>query len=368
MVHGRKKATRLINILLIGLTLCSCSNEQQESDERPEQSTLPETSSSPNEKVELASAKAARDIATPLTLFYLDLAQQQFNSTCAAIKQFEQSTQDFLSSPSESSLTKVRSEWLTSHRLYASTQLFRSINIKHPTLDQSKTKPVQHSLAIRIDQTPLLPGYIDEIKGYPKSGYVFSTLPVDRETLNKEHQFADSAYVLMGFHSIEFLLWGEGSRTAQDFSALPAGQQKNYDGNSPEFYNSRRSQLLSLTTTMLAEDLAVLCSEWKADTGYYAVTLKALTTEEQNAVINAAVEQLISIIQIDSAKVRQATDDNAERIEIALHSEFSHSDSEDTKAKSNTLKSLIESSEWSEESKKQEHTMKLTTLAKALLL
>ncbi len=368
MGFRKNRTVRLINVLLIGLTLSSCSESTQESPQKPEQSAQSETPVNRDINAEPATVDSRQDNTPPLTNVYLGLAQQQFKSTCLAANQLGQSTQQFLSSPSESGLAKVRSDWLTSHNLYSSTQLFRSISIKHPILDQSKTKPVEHSLAIRIDQTPLLPGYIDEVKGYPKSGYIFSTLPIDRDTLNKEHQFADSAYVALGFHAIEFVLWGENNRMVQEFSALPAGQNKSNDINSPDFFNSRRSQLLSLTTSILIEDLNILCNEWKVETGYYATTLKLLPTEEQIAAVNAATEQLISSIQIDMAKVRQANDDNMERIEVELHSAFSHSDNEDTLAKANILKSLIESKEWVEVSKKQEHTMKLTTLAQALLL
>lgn len=368
MANKNNKIIRVISILLAGLALGSCGNSDQE----PAQASTPEPTQSeaaptPEINVETIAPDSTLKNGTPLTTFYLNLAQQQFNSTCSNVKQLQQSMQQFVSNPSEKGLNKVKSEWLISHHHYASTQLFRNINIKHPVLDQSKNDPVQHALAIRIDQTPLLPGYIDEIKGYPKSGYIFSTLPIDRETLNKEHQFADSAYVSMGFHAIEFLLWSEGNRTYNDFSPLPAAQQEGNNDN-PELFNIRRSELLLLTTNMLAEDLSRLCVTWNVDTGFYATTLKSLPAEEQNAAINAATEQLISNLQINSARVRLATENNEKSVAIELHSEFSSGDKGDIQAQISVLKALVDSDEWLEAGKKQEHTKKLTQLAKALLL
>ena len=368
MANNKNKSIRIMGILFIGLALCSCGSSDQESAQISTTDLTP-SKSAPNPEINVkpAPADSALENSTPLTTLYLNLAQQHFNSTCSAVIQLQQTMQQFVLQPSEKGLNKMKAEWLTSHHHYASTQFFRNINIKHPVYDQSKNDPVQHPLTIRIDQTPLLPGYIDEIKGYPKSGYIFSTLPIDRETVNKEHQFADSAYVLMGFHAIEFLLWGEGNRTYQGFSPLPSTLQEG-DDESPALFNIRRSELLSLTTNVLAEDLSTLCKEWDMDTGFYATTLKALTTEEQDAAINAATEQLISSLQINTAKIRQATDNNEESIRIEPHSEFSNSDEGDIKAQISVLKALVDSNEWLEAGKQQEHTKKLTQLAKALLL
>lgn len=368
MANKNNKPIKITSILLVSLTLCSCGNSNQD----PEQVSAPTPTEStvaisPDANAEQTALDPASKNSTPLTDFYIDLAQQQFSSTCSSVKQLQQAVQKFVSQPSEEGLSSVKTEWLSSHNHYASTQLFRNINIKHPVLDHSNTDPVQHTLAVRIDQTPILPGYIDEIEGYPNSGYVFSTLSIDRTTLNKEHQFADSAYVAMGFHAIEFLLWGENNRTHQAFSALPAAESESTN-NDLSLFKVRRSELLSLTTSMLAEDLNTLCAEWDANTGFYATTLQSLSADEQSAEINAATEQLISNLQISTAKVRQATDNNEESIEIEPHSEFSHSDKDDIQAQTATLKALIDSDEWIAASKKQEHTKKLTQLAKALLL
>ncbi|MFD2231710.1 imelysin family protein [Alkalimarinus sediminis] len=368
MANNNNKTIKAITLLLTGLALCACSNSDQEPAQaaKPD-ATTPTATISPDTSIKPTDSTDITIRSTPLTAFYLNLAQQHFDATCSSIKQLQQSVQGFVSQPSEEGLSVLKSEWLVSHNHYASTQLFRNITIKHPTLDHSQTEPVQHALAVRIDQTPLLPGYIDEIEGYPNSGYIFSTLPIDRATLNKEHQFADSAYVAMGYHALEFLLWGEDNRTHQAFAPLPATEGESAEEN-PALFNIRRSKLLSLITDLLAEDLSTLCAEWQPIKGFYVTKLQSLPTEQQYAAINAATEELISNLQINTAKVRQANDDNAEYIEIEPHSTFSNSDKDDTQAQLNTLKALIESDQWKETEKKQEHTQKLSQLAKALLL
>lgn len=368
MTHKNNKVIRILSVLLVSYALLSCSNNEQEPEKLSASKLIqPESATSTIDTADTKAAITNAETSAPLTMFYLKLAQPPFSSTCSSVEQLQQAVSQFVTQPSEKGLSDIKAKWLTSHQHYASTQIFRNINIKHPLLDQSKTDPVQHSLAIKIDQTPILPGYIDEIEGYPKSGYIFSTLAIDRETLNQEHQFADSAYVAMGFHLIEFLLWGEGNRSHKGFAARPAeAQETNNDSLAPS--NVRRSELLTTTTSMLAEDLNTLCTEWNIDTGFYATTLKSMAPEEQVAAINAATEQLISNLQLATAKVRQATDNNEEPVEVALHSEFSNSDKADIQIQRDMLKALINSKEWQEEATKQEHTQKLTELAKALLL
>ncbi|UZE95744.1 imelysin family protein [Alkalimarinus alittae] len=368
MAFRNSKWVRLTSFLLIGLVVCACSNNDPESSQPPDQVAKPEASTANTESGASLNVDSTLSDSTPhplpLTVFYLDLANQQFTTVCSSAEQLQKSIQLFVTAPTEKGLIEAQSAWLNSHNEYTSTQLFRNININHPVLDQSTIKPVKHAIAIRIDQTPLLPGYIDEVEGYPKSGFIFSPLPIDRETLNKEHQFADSAYVALGFHAVEFLLWGENNRTHTAF--LPTQQES--DVNSDDVFKVRRSQLLSLTTSMLTEDLATLCKAWNTNTGFYATALHALPAKEQNATINAATEQLISNLQINTAKVRQANDNNEEVIEIEPHSAFSGSDKKDTEAQIRILKALIESKEWKNASNKQEHGQKLTQLAKALLL
>lgn len=357
---------KLTGAVLLTSMLMACNSEENTpstpaiaTEETAEVATKPVTSQDDSEDV-----KAPIATLSPLTEVYLTQASLTFNATCSSADELHQATESFIKSPDEKALQTVQSAWLTSHKHYASTLLFRNIPINHPMLDSSSLNPVKHTLTVRIDQTPLLPGYIDEIEGYPNSGYVFSTLPIDRETINKEHQFTDTAYVAMGFHALEFLLWGEGNRSDTDF--LPP--QHSSKPNSAESFKVRRSQLLSLTTTILTEDLNTLCKAWQADTGFYATALKERAIEAQDEAIYLAAEQLVSELQISSAKIRQLTDDNQEAIDIEPHSAFSASDKEDTQAQINILKSLLDSSAWAHISKKQERAKELTQLAKSLLL
>ena len=344
------KRAKLISAASLILALCSCGNE---SDSIQTSNSTPINKAQPT-PINTDKVDATVHVESPLTTRYLALASQQFKTICSSAEQLQTSVQLFLSAPNEKTLQETKEQWLTTHDEYTASSLFRTLNIKHPELDRSQIEPVKHSLTIRIDQSPILPGYLDAVKGYPQSGYVFSPLPIDALTLNKEHQFSDTLYVTLGFHAIEFLLWGESDETTRkssDYLALKESKEN------PELAPSRRSQLLSLTTQLLSVDLHAQCLEWVKAEGYYPSQLKAMTTEEQNEYIITSLELRLPDIQIKQTQIKNAAEP---------HSAFAHSDEQDLQAQIKTFKSLLESKEWTSLSEQQERAKKLITLAKAL--
>ncbi len=304
----------------------------------------------------------------PLTTRYLFLATQQFDTMCLSSSDFQASIQRFLSTPTEETLNKARSHWINTHSHFAATQLFRYLDIQHPVLDHSTIEPVQHSLSTRIDQSPLLPGYLDAVEGYPQSGYIFSPLPIDRETLNQEHQFADTLYVTMGFHAIEFLLWGEplaekAARPSTDFASLDIKDAPSLEG-SLDNAKWRRSQLLSLTTEILVSDLATLCREWQPHSGYYPAQLLALPAASQTIQINQTIKRLLQDLEQNKNALQSSGEVSASS---EPHSRFAGSDAQDHNAQIRLLKSLLTSEEWAENEKHQEQSKQLSQAATALL-
>ena len=88
-----------------------------------------------------------------------------------------------------------------------------------------------------IDAWPLLPGFIDNLPGYPHTGIVNDmTLPMTSEVLRAQHQITDTAEVALGFHVIEYYAF---TRRHQDFAGA----------------STRRKQYLSLVSDLLLLEL-----------------------------------------------------------------------------------------------------------------
>ncbi|MDB3897990.1 hypothetical protein N9329_01040, partial [Gammaproteobacteria bacterium] len=115
-----------------------------------------------------------------------------------------------------------------------------------------------------------VPGYLDYVDGYPDSGIVHDiNVSLDSIGLRDQHGAFDISEVTLGFHVLEFLLWGSRDtqselRSVDDFieiDALDASQIES--GYSLEqLSNNRRRQLLAIIADILLGDFRELGSLW----------------------------------------------------------------------------------------------------------
>lgn len=117
---------------------------------------------------------------------------------CAASSVLESQVAGFMRSPSRAGLDSVREAWRTAHQNW---QLWRRLLLMAGLEEGVTAHPM-------IDVEPVLPGYLDSVPGYPISGLVYSEVPLDPQALAEEHLSTDLYYVVLGFHPLEFMLWG----------------------------------------------------------------------------------------------------------------------------------------------------------------
>ena len=125
-------------------------------------------------------------------------------------------------------------------------------------------------LQYQINHWPIVPGYLDYVDGYPDSGIVHDiNVSLDSIGLRHQHGAFDISEVTLGFHVLEFLLWGSRDtqselRSVDDFieiDALDASQIES--GYSLEqLSNNRRRQLLAIIADILLGDFRELGSLW----------------------------------------------------------------------------------------------------------
>lgn len=131
---------------------------------------------------------------------------QDTGALCASID-------ELIESPDDSALQKAQSSWNYAHGAYLGWQTLDSgFRDRKQALRQSQ----------QLDAWPIMAGYIDYTTDHPRSGIVYdTTLELDLDTLLEQHQLTDPSEVSVGFHALEFLLWGEADgsrRSAADFS------------------------------------------------------------------------------------------------------------------------------------------------------
>ena len=198
---------------------------------------------------------------------YLQQIGIDFNEVDSNLNRLQLEIDYFLTSPNTETMTAVRVAWLNAHSTYELTALHRYF--------ARLALPEQESLALfqtqyRLNNWPILPGYIDYVEGYPNSGIVHDiTVTLDGPGLQLQHGTFDLAEAALGFHVVEFLLWGENNQTSglrppSDYnsSLLLSALQADSGLTLSQLSNNRRREYLRTSSQALIDDFQSIQLLW----------------------------------------------------------------------------------------------------------
>ncbi|MEO0796933.1 MAG: imelysin family protein [Verrucomicrobiota bacterium] len=223
-------------------------------------------------------------------LHYAAIAHARYDISMRDAKELQERVNDFLNKPDAESHQAAKDAWLKAHNTYSLTEVFRFGN---PNVDAWEGK---------VNAWPLDEGYID----YVADNYVYhvgnpharhniigiAAYPIRDEIIAEYQSGTDpkeapsqrmtdiETNVAIGFHAIEFLLWGQdlnedqtvgGKRSYTDYLKGSACTNGNCD---------RRSKYLSAASRVLVQDLQFMALDWSPNGRYYK-DFVALTSEEQ---------------------------------------------------------------------------------------
>lgn len=172
-----------------------------------------------------------------------------YEDVLAATLELQQAVNAFVAQPSAERLKAARDAWRAAREWYGPTEAFRFY--AGPIDDDQGPEP-------RLNSWPLDESYIDYVKGRPNSGIIANRkLPITKAALAKLNTKGGEENIAVGWHAIEFLLWGQdfndngpGDRSFEDF----------IDGKAPNA--DRRRQYLQAATELLIDDLRYLVGAW----------------------------------------------------------------------------------------------------------
>lgn len=224
----------------------------------------------------VASASAA-DAPKPeaVVSHYADVAQAMYEDSVTTAKTLQMAIGDLLDAPSDRTLAAARSAWIAARVPYQQTEALRFGNA---LVDEWEGKvnawPLDEGLIDYVDggsygdasdENPL---YTLNVVGSTKlrvgpDEIDATTITADLITGLQEAQEVE-ANVSIGYHAIEFLLWGQdlngtgpgaGNRPATDFDIA------NCTGGNCE----RRRAYLTVATQLLVDDLEDMAQQWGPD-------------------------------------------------------------------------------------------------------
>ncbi|WP_027077704.1 imelysin family protein [Maribacter antarcticus] len=216
-----------------------------------------------------------------VTANYADLVLANYQAAMIDAEALETAIQTFIGDPSETNFNATKEVWLMSRESYGPSEAFRFAN---GPIDSGDTEDIEGFL----NSWPLDEAYMDYVDGDVASGIINNPTDfpiISKEVLTGENGNGGEENVAIGYHAIEFLLWGQdltapsenlaGQRPYTDF--IDGGTAANQD---------RRREYLVIVADLLTDHLQIIIDEWS---GAYKTTFLALDD-------NSALDNMISSI------------------------------------------------------------------------
>lgn len=311
MNAGRKNTYVAFSLSAIFLMLIACTDQ-------PEDPALLEPKFEKAQKFNTGNESLKNPLSNPASpqQKLIEFVGQLFSELISHSKQLQQQVVLFAKSPSDKGLQEAISTLKITHSSYTSIDILRTCCLSNFYEEPFEDKQIL--LHARLDQHPLLPGYLDTVVGYPYSGIVHADIPITKETMLKEFQLGDPHYVTLGFHALEVLLKGGGiNRTAKDFSALSSTDD--ISTAKPEL---RRTLYAILLASEINKDLSELqqtvITSLKIKLAKQTTKQSKVFVSELQVKLNSALEETKTILKEGDISVDHHLNSNILNKRIAL--------------------------------------------------
>lgn len=185
---------------------------------------------------------------------YATLLHAEYEDSLRGANALQSAISVFLDKPSPAAFQAVREVWIRSRKPYLQTEISRFYD-----------GPIE-AVEGFINAWPIDENYIDYTDAGPDSGIINQPAKfpaISRDVLLEANEKEGEKNISVGFHAIEFLLWG------QDLNDDGPGQRSYLDyveGSSSQARNAvRRREYLRLAAGLLTEHLGAMVHEWAPD-------------------------------------------------------------------------------------------------------
>lgn len=248
---------------------------------------------------------------------YAEIVYANYSDAYDGAVQLKNAVDAFVASPTQSNFDVAKTAWLEAREPYGQTEAFRFAN--GPIDDADGPEGL-------INAWPLDEAYVDYVQGNSTSGIINDLVAypaITKALIEGLNQSTGEENVSVGYHAIEFLLWG------QDLTApvaLQAGQRPFTDfvnGGSAS-NQDRRRVYLQLCAELLVEHLEYLKNEW-APSGAYRATFLALDNDVALTNIITGIG-VLSKSELAGERIFTAYDNQDQEDEHSCFSDNTHRD------------------------------------------
>ena len=248
------------------------------------------------------------DVLNDLSLHMWALGSHRLQSNLDSAIELQKSVEAFLSDTQQNTLEQVRAQWHQSHLHYQQASIFLAIGESNPGLFGHL-----QNLNGNIDAWPIQPGFLDSFQVYTHSGIVNDiTLPMNAEAIRAQHGISDDSDVVLGYHGMEYLLWGEsGQRPISDLSAASLTEENKQEINHADLPQNRRRTLLRLQAQLLLDDSQRMLQHWQFPKGQLKSQYQSLPAASRFKLLQAAAahvlqNQVLPLLEQEATKGENA--------------------------------------------------------------
>jgi putative iron-regulated protein len=253
------------------------------------------------------------ELSQSAMLTYSDIVLASYEDSLLAAQNMALAIENFLAAPSEETFQAAKTAWLAAREPYGQTEAYRFYG--GPIDGENGPEGF-------INAWPLDEAYIDYVEGLPDSGIVndLQTYPeINAELLESLNEQGAEENISVGFHAIEFLLWGQdlsaegpGNRPFTDYTTAPNAE--------------RRGQYLRLVTELLLQHLDEMVQAWQNDVpGNYREQFLALEPEQGLTAMLTGIG-VLSKSELSGERMFTAYDNQDQEDEHSCFSDNTHRD------------------------------------------
>ena len=270
---------------------------------------------------------------------YVNIVTASYQDAMTKVLDLQTAVNTFVTTPTDANFTNAKNAWLASREPYGQTEAYRFYD---GPIDGADGEPEGY-----INAWPLDEALID----YVADGTGGQDLSDNRQNIvNNTEQYPtftkenlkelsgfnnNESNVTIGFHAIEFLLWG------QDNSAPAAKMngQRAYTDYTTATNATRRGQYLKVVTDLLVDDLQSVVDQWKEGATYRNTFLSQNSNVSINMILTGAAK--LSKGELAGERMAVAVENQAQEDE---HSCFSDNTNRDIFLNAQSINNIINGS------------------------
>ncbi|UOB17993.1 imelysin family protein [Abyssalbus ytuae] len=202
---------------------------------------------------------------------YANIVLANYEDSYDAAVQLKVTIDAFVADPTENNFEAAKQAWKTAREPYGQTEAFRFAS--GPIDDEDGPEGL-------LNAWPLDEVYIDYVEGDEDAGIIndLTTYPtINRELLISLNNVGGEKNITVGYHAIEFLLWGQDLGDPSDETAGQRPYTDYVDGGTAA-NQDRRRQYLAICADLLTDHLQLMIDEWK-EGGAYRTTFLSLNED-----------------------------------------------------------------------------------------